>query len=117
VVQRKQRLNVGHALHVDAQTIAIRDDLRRAELLDRIGYAIADSSWQELKNTSLSSAARCATGTYDLNSVVALMRTLLTAAVGPKCRPIMSGPKKLVEREKTAAGGVNAVNCVERDGL
>jgi hypothetical protein len=29
---------------VDAQTIAVRDDFRRAEFFDRIGDAVADAS-------------------------------------------------------------------------
>jgi hypothetical protein len=44
LVEGKQRLHVGHALHVDAQAIAIRDDFRRAELLDRVGDAVADAT-------------------------------------------------------------------------
>ncbi len=44
MIDREQRLHVGHALHVDAQAIAIRDDFRRAEFFDRIGDAIADAT-------------------------------------------------------------------------
>src|SRR4029450_5833683 len=55
--------------------------------------------WQELKNTSLSSAARCATGTYDLNSVVALMRSLLQA--GPGLPPDNDRDPKACRARKT----------------
>jgi hypothetical protein len=43
-IEREQRLHIRHALHVDAQPIAIRDDFGRAEFFDRVGDAIADAT-------------------------------------------------------------------------
>ena len=91
----------------------MRSRSRSATISGAPNFSIASAmqsltrSWQELKNMRRSSAARWATDTYDLNSVVALMGSLPPSGLRG-CPPIMSGTKMACRAPKTL---LRARNC------